>query len=307
MFTAAEEQQAQKKSRLPLAIAAAVIVLALLGGGGYMMYGRSKAKPVTKPVTAAVVPTATAPRVISEPIVASASPTSTAATATTGSADPEAQKKAFEEAVRQRMQAEMMKLQNDFMAELKQTQSKNAPVVSAPVVPVSAPAKTETIAEERPAVTAAQLDAARRLEQQQVAETRVPAPAPAQTTQTTQTMPAAQPAAPVPAPAPKVAAVREGDVVDIGSLDVMPRPVRPIRPVYPPIAARQKIRATVILSAFIDDKGDVGEIRVLRGDARFGLNEAAIRAIRTTKFTSPMKDGKRVRTWFPQTIEFVPN
>lgn len=307
MFTAAEEQQAQKKSKLPLAIAAAVIVLALLGGGGYMMLNRPKPDPGAKPAAAQLVPpTTTAPRVISEPIVASASPqTSTAATATTGSADPEAQKKAFEEAVRQRMQAEMMKLQNDFMAELKQKQSKNAPVVaSAPVVPISAPAPTEPARDERASITAAELDAQRRQETQ-VTETRAQAaPAPAQVTQTA---PAPQPAAPAPAPVQQAPAIREGDVVDVASLDVMPRPVRPIRPVYPPIAARQKIRATIILSAFIDESGDVREVSVLRGDARFGLNDAAIRAMKNTKFTSPMKQGKRVRTWFPQTIEFVPN
>jgi len=191
----------------------------------------------------------------------------------------------------------MMKLQDQFMAELKQKQSRNAPVVSAPpaAAPVSAQADTTTT--EDSAVSAAQLDAARR--QEQAAAT----PAPVQT-QTA--APAPQPAAAAPAPQ-QVAAIREGDVVDVGSLDVMPRPVRPIRPVYPPLAARQKIRATIILSAFIDESGSVGEVRVLRGDSRFGLNDAAVRALRSAKFTSPMKEGKRVRTWFPQTIEFVPN
>jgi len=296
MFNAAE--QAPSKSKMPFAIAA-IVVLALLGAGGYVLLGRSKdVKPATNAVTAqTVTPKPAPPRVISEPIVAS---TSTApATTTTGSADPAAQQAAFEEAVRQKMQNEMMKLQDQFMAELKQKQSKNAPVVTAPQsAPVSAQA--ETPAAEDTSLSAAQLDAARR--QEQVAETR-PAPAPVQT-QTTAPVP--QPTAPAPAPQQAVA-IREGDVVDVGSLDVMPRPVRPIRPIYPPLAARQKIRATIILSAFIDESGEVGEVRVLRGDARFGLNEAATRAIRNSKFTSPMKDGKRVRTWFPQTIEFVPN
>ncbi|HKR63623.1 MAG TPA: energy transducer TonB, partial [Thermoanaerobaculia bacterium] len=83
--------------------------------------------------------------------------------------------------------------------------------------------------------------------------------------------------------------------------------VRAIRPVYPPLAARQKIHATIILSALIDENGEVTEVKVLRGEARFGLNDAAIRAVRSAKFSSPIKDGKRVKTWYPQTIEFVPN
>jgi hypothetical protein len=44
---------------------------------------------------------------------------------------------------------------------------------------------------------------------------------------------------------------------------------------------------------------------VLRGEPRFGLNDAAERAMRDP-FSSPMKDGKRVKTWFPQTIAFEP-
>ncbi len=95
-------------------------------------------------------------------------------------------------------------------------------------------------------------------------------------------------------------------MVDVGSLDQIPRPTRAIAPVYPPIARAQRIAATIIVSAFINESGDVLDVRVLRGDARFGLNDAAMRAMRNAKFTPPVKDGKRVKTWFPQTIEFRP-
>jgi TonB family protein len=50
----------------------------------------------------------------------------------------------------------------------------------------------------------------------------------------------------------------------------------------------------------------VTDVRVLRGDPRFGLNDAAVRAMRNTKFSAPQKDGKHVKTWLPQTIEFKP-
>jgi TonB family protein len=192
----------------------------------------------------------------------------------------------------------MMKLQGDFMTELKNKQSKNAPVVSAPV-PVSAP--TETTADDRAAISASQLDQQRR-------DTRQPEPAPAPAPTQPQAAPVAQQTATTaPAPAPVSAAVREGDVVDAALLTSLPKPIRPIRPVYPPLAARQKIHATIIVSALIDENGDVTEVKVLRGDARFGLNDAAVRALRGAKFSSPSKDGKRVKTWYPQTIEFVPN
>jgi hypothetical protein len=44
--------------------------------------------------------------------------------------------------VKAKMQAEMMKLQTDFMTELKQKQPKNAPV-AAPSAPAPAPVENE--------------------------------------------------------------------------------------------------------------------------------------------------------------------
>ena len=242
---------------------------------------------------------------ISEPIVASGGSTDTAATATTGSSDPEAQKRAFEEAVKQKMQAEMMKLQNQYMAELKQQQSKDAPVVAPAPVTTAAPAEPE----ERGSNSAAQLDQQRRdaARAEELAETRVPAPAPVQT-QTTAPAPAPVASSPAPAPVPAAVqpTVREGDVIDVAALDVMPRPVRPITAVYPPIARQQRIAAIVVVSALINERGEVEQVKVLKGDGRFGINESATRALRSARFSAPMKDGKRVKTWFPQTIEFKP-
>ena len=304
MFTAHEEAAAKPKSKMPLAIAAAV-VLAALGVGGWMLMGRMNAKPAPVQTKAAMVPQpAPAPRIISEPIVVAGSTTSTAApataTSTTGTAgDAEAQKKAFEDAVRAKMQAEMMKLQSDYMEELKKQQSRNAPVAAAPAPVTSAPVQPE----ERASITPAQLT--QQLRDQRTEETATaPAPAPVQAaTQTT--APAPVQSAPAPAPAP-VKTIREGDVVDIGALDVLPRPTRAIQASYPPIARQQRISATVVVSALIDENGEVSQVKILRGVGRFGIDEAAQRAMKSARFTSPMKDGKRVKTWYPQTIEFRP-
>ena len=292
IFTNLEEP---KKSKLPLAIAA-VAVLAVIGAGAVMLM-KKKPEPKTTVAAAAAVPAPAPqqPRVISEPIVASGS-TSTAPTTATTETDAESQKKAFEDAVKAKMQAEMMKLQDQFMAELKQKQAKNAPVVSTPSAPPPAAAT-----EDRPSISAAQLDQQRREAAQPDPQPSTPAPAVTQTQ-----APAPAVSQPAPAPAPVVASVREGDVVDVGSLDSIPKPLRPIVPVYPTIARQQRISATVILSAFVSENGSVTDVRVLRGDARFGLNDAAIRAMRATKFSPPMKDGKRVKTWLPQTFTFTP-
>jgi TonB family protein len=297
-IAAAAEEEEKPKSRMPLAIAAAV-TLAVLGGGAYMFLARNGGvtPATTTAATAQMLPTpggapAQKAPVLPEPIVVAS--TSTAPAAAT---DAEAQKKAFEDAVKAKMQAEMMKLQNDYMEQLKKQQSKNAPVVATP-----APAPTQ-VADERPSISAAQLDQQRR---ETARPDDTPAPAPVQQTQSAAPQ-VVQPSVATPAPAPvQTATVREGDVVEMAALDAVPHPTRPITPMYPAIARQQKIAATIVVTALINERGEVSDVKVLRGVNRFGIDEAALRAMRSARFTPPMKDGKRVKTWMPQTIEFRP-
>jgi TonB family protein len=273
---------------------------------------KSSAQPATPTQTtnAQVIPAPKpqAPPLMIEPIVASGS---TETAGTPAATDSAAQQKAFEDAVKAQLAAEMMKLQNQFEADLKKSQPKNAPVAVAP--PVSVPAPLQPQEEEQPAVSAAQLDQQRREAQAQAAantQTTAPVPAPAQT-QTT--APTPQPAQPQPqvantqtaAPAP-VPAVREGDVVSVTALDTVPKAIRQITPAYPTMARSQKLAATIILSAFVNENGQVTDVRVLRGEPRFGMTDAAVRALRSTRFTPAIKDGKKVKTWLPQQYEFKP-
>lgn len=304
-FVFGEGLETKQKSKVPMAIAAGVVLLAG-GAGAFMMLGKSRTQAEPSQVTnAQTLPApAPAPRIISQPIAVSPDGTMTGGVTTTAATDTAAaQKKAFEDAVAARMQAEMMKLQDAFTADLQRKQAKNAPVATAPAPQESAPAQAS--ADDRPVPSAAQLDQQRReTRAEQVAEAprpAAPSPVPTQTA-------APQPAVTAPAPAaPQVAAVREGDVVAVGALDVVPRIIRPVKPVYPPMAMRQKVAATIVLTVLVSETGDVLDVRVLRGEPRFGLNDAAIRAMKATRFSAPMKDGKRVRTWFPQSIEFKTN
>ena len=291
---------AQKpKSRVPLAIAAGVAVAAL-GAGGYLMFKKTSAQPAVAPAQAQVIPAKPKqPVVISEPIVASGS-TETAAPAATDSA---AQQKAFEDAVKAKMQAEMMKLQEQFMADLKKSQPKSAPVTIAP--PPAAVAIREEAPAEREAPSAAQLDQQRR-EPAAPAQTASIAPAPVvtQTTAPAVTQPQVtntQTAAPAP-----VATVREGDIVNVTDLDVIPKAIRTVAPLYPPMARSQRLAAVIVVSVLVNENGQVSEVKVLRGEPRFGMNDAAVRAMKATRFSPPMKDGKKVKTWFPQQIAFKP-
>ncbi|HUR79952.1 MAG TPA: TonB family protein [Thermoanaerobaculia bacterium] len=292
MFGVAESKP---KSKMPLAIAATIVLLAAAAGGGWW-FMQGKNTPAAATTTSAAMVPGPAPvqkaPVLPEPIVVASTTTAPATTM-----DPNAQKKAFEDAVKAKMQAEMMKLQNDYMEQLKKQQSKNAPV-AAPAVQIAS-------ADDRPSISAAQLDQQRR---DVTRPEETPAQVPQQQVQTQTVAPqVVQPAVATPTPAPvQTPAVREGDVVEMGALDIAPRATRAITPMYPPIARQQKIAATIVVSALIDERGEVREVKLLRGVNRFGIDEAAIRAMRSARFSPPMKDGKRVKTWFPQTIEFRP-
>jgi TonB family protein len=291
--------ESKPKKRLPLYLAAASLVVAA-AAGGFVMMRKPAATPVAA-VTAAQIAAPSLPPV--QPELGSELTATVLSDEVNSGADqdPEAQKRAFDQAVRERLQAEMMKLQNDFMAELKAKQAAaSTPAPPARSQPVSEQPDVQP-AEERPSMTAAEFDQQRR----EARQAEQPAPAVAETATVAPSEPA--PVAATPPAQPVTNSIRVGDLVDAGSLDAVPRPLRPVRASYPAIAARQKISATIILTALISEEGEVLDVRVLRGDARFGLNDSAVRAIRATRFSPPMKEGKRVRTWLPQTIEFDPN
>lgn len=72
-----------------------------------------------------------------------------------------------------------------------------------------------------------------------------------------------------------------------------PRPYRRLRPAYPDSAARAEAEATIDALADIDEKGEVGQIRIVRWGG-FGLDEATEQTIRQLHFYPAMRDGKPV-------------
>jgi len=309
-FHASEPPPAKRKA--PLAIAA-FVALVVIGVAAWLTLGTKRNSPTAeKPLAAATALAPQPKQVVPEPIAASASETGTAAPAGMIGSDPTAQsamneaarKKAFDDAVKQRLQGELMKLQTEHTRQLQQQQGRNAPVSAA------ATARTEPLPvspNDARASSAALLDEQRRESSRppEVVPQVQPAPPPAVQQAAAQSVPA--PSTPPPAPAPAQATtLREGDVVEASTLDVMPRATRDPRPTYPPIAARQRIEATVMATVLVSETGQVLDVKVLRGDPRFGFNDSAVRALRNARYTSPMKDGKRVKTWIPQMIQFKP-
>ena len=289
MFAAAES--APSKSKAPLAIAA-VVIIAAIGVGGYFMYAaKSKQAPATKPqqvAAAQVIPQKKA-IVTAAPLVAAA-PTSATTTGAPANPDEASRKKAFEDAVQQKLQEEMMKLQQDYTKSLQKSQAKNAPL-QVPT-PTGAPASQRATDD---APSAAALD-------QQRMNAR-PEPQPAQQAPILQ-QPQQQQQAPAVAEQAPARVVHEGDVVDVSDLDTPPHVVRQSAPSYPPMALRQRAEATILVTALVDENGNVADVKVLRGDKRFGFEDSALRAVRNTKFSAPVKDGKRVKSWFAVPIIF---
>jgi TonB family protein len=285
-----EKKPARSGSVLYASVAVVAVVLAV--AAFLMMRG-----PSTKTV-AQITPPAT-PSVVSQPAV----PEPPAAKETV---DPVAQKKAFEAAVNQRLQEEMMKLQSQFNRDLQQKKSKNAPLQSPPVVLTAsaAPQRPPQVMDDR-TPSAAALDE-RRLASRQEAPAAVTSTQPPPVTQTqaqSAPQPQSQPQPVVPAPA-QAPAIKEGDVVNFAELDTPPQPITRPRVSYPPLAMRQRAQASLILTMLVSENGDVLDVKILKGDPRFGFNDEAMRALRATRFRPAMKDGKRVKTWLPQPVDF---
>lgn len=62
---------------------------------------------------------------------------------------------------------------------------------------------------------------------------------------------------------------------------------------YPKEAKKANIEGKVLVKAKIDKEGNVAEASILKSDNDL-LNKAALNAVKATKFTSALKDGKAV-------------
>ncbi len=111
--------------------------------------------------------------------------------------------------------------------------------------------------------------------------------------------------APTPPPAPTRMAVREGALVAVEEADSPPKIARIVKPRYPPLALQARIGGIVVLRVLVSEKGLPVEIEVLR-QARGGLTESAVGAVRQWTFQPAMKDGVAVRTWIAVPIPFEP-
>ncbi len=281
MFVA--ERAAKKAPIVPIAIAAVVVIA--IGIGAFVMMrgkGQSAAPAATSSAVAqqkgAVAPgaapasTTAAPESATAPVAAAAASTDTAIDQT--KVDAEVQK---------RLEAERAKLEQ--LARSQQPQTQTAAAARPPAA--RPPVQTASVAP--PPVT----------------ETHAPVPVVTQTVapppvQTETHAPA------VPQPVTEtVARAKEGDLITGGEGLTAPRLLRLSTPEYPLLARQQRVEGLVLMSVLISEKGQVMQVKLLRGVNRpVGLNEAAEAAVRRSTFAPGMKDGVHVKAWMTVPINF---
>ena len=145
-----------------------------------------------------------------------------------------------------------------------------------------------------------------------------------QTQQIDNTPPPARPSIPVPSDDEDIAddlTLYELDFDDFSNLDAPPPPpsgpkvvfipyddppvaMSPIRPRYPEIAQEAGIEGVVVVQAFIDEKGRVKETLILKGVPNTGLDEAAMEAIRKTRFRPAKQRERAVGVWISIPVNF---
>jgi TonB family protein len=72
------------------------------------------------------------------------------------------------------------------------------------------------------------------------------------------------------------------------------------------MARAQRITGTVLISALVDEQGNVAETRVIRGASAsyFGLTEAALASVKRRKYKPATQNGKPGRAWIAIQIDF---
>ncbi len=96
----------------------------------------------------------------------------------------------------------------------------------------------------------------------------------------------------------------EGPRVKFIPYDDPPVPLRPIRPKYPEIAQEAGIEGTIYIQFFIDKKGNVTEAWVLKGIPNTGLDEAALSAVKKSRWKPAQQRDKKVGVWQTVPVKF---
>jgi protein TonB len=110
-------------------------------------------------------------------------------------------------------------------------------------------------------------------------------------------VPVAPPAPPPPSPKPAQTLFRPGQGIK------EPKRISGMPPEYPRIARDSRREGVVILEAVIDERGQVGRIKVLRSEPL--LDQAAITAVQEWRYTPTLLNGVPVSVLMTITVNFT--
>lgn len=82
-----------------------------------------------------------------------------------------------------------------------------------------------------------------------------------------------------------------------------PKVIHKTPPLYTEVARKEKQQGRVVLRAVINEQGEVEDVEVIEGQP-YGLNEAAVEAVRQWRFEPAIYEGKPVPVFYMLTINF---
>lgn len=91
--------------------------------------------------------------------------------------------------------------------------------------------------------------------------------------------------------------------IQVGGAVKKPEPLYQPQPRYTEVARRANVQGVVVLMATIDERGNVTDVRVLRG-LPMGLDQAALDAVRTWRYRPATLHGRPVKVYFNLTVNF---
>ena len=109
--------------------------------------------------------------------------------------------------------------------------------------------------------------------------------------------PSINPPVPPPPPKPAQTVFRPGGAIK------EPKRISGVPPEYPAIARNARVQGVVILEAVIDERGEVGRIKVLRSVPL--LDQAAITAVQQWRYTPTLLNGVPVSVLMTITVNFT--
>lgn|GEM_PF-2032199 len=104
---------------------------------------------------------------------------------------------------------------------------------------------------------------------------------------------------------PAAAKTAPGDLIDLAAADVPPQLISSVEPVYPSLARERRQEGQVSLQALISERGEVRDVRLVKGPGGgLGFEAAARKAVLKWRYKPAEKNGVPVRVWKSVVVTF---